>query len=384
MNRRFLGSLPGLLLAVLSLSAATDAPRDTRSGLRTEDFARVIDGEQCGLYVLANRQGAEVCVTNYGARVVSLLMPDRDGKLDDLVCGFPTIDGYTQHSQNFGATVGRYIGRILGARFVLDGDTCLLQAGSNGHCGHGGSPNFGARMWKVLAADTRSITLFYLSPDGENGFPGNLSVRLTYTLTDDNALELCYEATTDRPTVLNLTNHSFFNVSGRLDAAVEDQLMWVAADSITEYDAGKCVTGRLLPVGGTPFDFREPHRIGERIDEENDQLKVTRGYDHCWALREGVGQEQPVAWVYDAASGRRMEVYTTEPGLHIYTANGLKGALVGKQGIAYPSRSAVCFETCHFQNSPNYPQFPSTVLRPGETFRSRTVFKWTTEARKDR
>ena len=368
-----------LLAAVFPMwLLAADRQQDerTRSGLSAADFSACIDGVDNHLYVLTNAHGLEACVTNYGARLVSLMVPDREGRLEDVVCGFPTLDGYTRHSQNFGATVGRYIGRILGARFTLDGEEFVLQAAANGHCAHGGTPNFGARMWRTLRSDSRSVTLVYVSPDGENGFPGRLEVRLTYTLTDADELAVSYEAVTDRPTVLNLTNHSFFNLSGCPDSSVEPQWMLVRADSITAYDDRKCVTGSYRSVTGTAFDFRRPRRIGEGIDDDDPQLKVTGGYDHCWTIGFTPRLDEPAAWVYDAGSGRRMEVFTTEPGLHIYTANGLKGVMTGKQGVAYPRRSAVCFETCHFQNSPNCPQFPSTVLRPDRVFRSRTVFRF--------
>lgn len=363
---------------LLSACVSEKSTEFTRSGLRPADFEAVIDSVDNHLYVLTTGD-IEACITNYGARLVSLMVPDRDGRSEDVVQGFPTISGYTENNQNFGATVGRYIGRILGAEYTLDGQTVSLQKGGNGHCGHGGSPNFGARMWRTVAYDGRSLTLSYTSPDGENGFPGRLVVLLTYSLTDDGRLDLSYEATTDKPTVINLTNHSFFNISGDLARPVVDQVMYIKADSITAYDEQKCVTGEYLSVSGSPFDFRTPQAIGNHIDDDNAQLNVTKGYDHCWTTGFACSAEEPVAWVYDEASGRRMEVYTTEPGLHVYTANGLKGALVGKDSIAYPRRSSVCFETCHFQNSPNYPQFPTTVLRPGETFRSHTTYRFVTE-----
>ena len=367
--------LSAMLTTALLTACGEDGNKITKSLLNPEDFQTTIDSVDNRLHVLTNGGGMEATVINYGARLVSLMAPDRDGNLGDVVCGFADIKGYTENSQNFGATVGRYIGRILGGKYVSDGDTVRLQTGSNGHCAHGGNPNFGARMWETVGSASDYVTLQYVSPDGENGFPGNLTVRVTYRLTDDNSLEISYEATTDKTTVINLTNHSFFNISGDPRTSVESQTLYVRADSITAYDDNKCVTGEYLSVTGTPFDFRLPHTIGESIDNDHPQLAVTKGFDHCWTTGFSTAQGEPAAWIEDEASGRKMEVYTTEPGLHIYTSNGLKGNLEGKGGILYERRTSICFETCHFQNSPNYPQFPSTVLRPGETFRSKTIYK---------
>lgn len=352
----------------------------TSSGLRSEDFRQKVNEEKTALYKISNKNGLEACITNYGARVVSLMVPDRNGKLEDIVCGFPDINGYLSQPQNYGATVGRYIGRILHARYVLDGKEYCLQANhADGHTAHGGDPNFGARMWKVQQVTPSSVTLTYLSPDGENGFPGNLKVKLTYTVTEANALDIRYEATTDKPTVINLCNHSFFNLSGNLNSSVENQIMWVDADYFTPYDKKKCVTGELWPVKSTPLDFTQPHAIGRHINDEYGQLQVVNGYDHAWALRSPGDDSRPAAWIYDENSGRKMEIYTTEPAVHIYTGNGLKGKVKGKNDICYPFRGAVCFETCHFQDSPNNPQFPSTTLRPGKVFQSHTVYKFTTD-----
>lgn len=350
----------------------------TASGLHRKDFQAEVNGQRTDLYTLANIHGMEVCITNYGARVVSILAPDRSGRMEDVVCGFPTIDGYTGQRQNFGATVGRYIGRILNARFTLDGveHRLIPNNGKSGHISHGGNPGFADRVWKVEHVGPSAVTLSYLSPDGENGFPGNLKVTLTYRLTDDNALDLTYEAVTDAPTVLNLSHHSFFNISGNFLQRVESQQLWVDADRFTPYDDKKCVTGEYLSVADTPMDFRIPYAIGERIGEDYAQLKVVNGYDHTWELNTKGDDSRPAAWVYDEASGRKMEIFTTEPGMQIYTGNGLRGNMTGKEGVAYPFRSAVCFETMHFQDSPNRPRFPSTVLRPGEVFRSHTAYRF--------
>lgn len=350
---------------------------ETLSGLNTSDFSARMGEKKMALYVLKGKQGMEVCITNYGARVVSLMVPDRHGKMEDVVNGFPTIKAYIDTPQNFGATIGRYIGRIRNATFTLDSIAYHLSPNIGPHSAHGGTPGFAAQVWTVEEVGEHSITLSYLSVDGENGFPGNLNVLVTYRVTDDNALDISYQATTDKPTVVNLSHHSFFNISGNLNSTVEDQLMYVNADYYTPFDSTKCVKGVFEPVAGTPFDFTVPRLIGARIDEDHEQLNITRGgYDHCWALNGNGNLSVLAASVYDPQSGRLLEVFTTEPGMQIYTAGGLKGAMVGKQNIAYPRRNSVCLETMHFQDSPNQPLFPSTVLRPGEHYQSRCVYRF--------
>lgn len=367
------------LVMLIAFSSCRSGKSLTASGLQRKDFQTEVEGQSTDLYTLKNKKGMEVCVTNYGARVVSILAPDRNGNFEDVVCGFPTIGQYVSQRQNFGSTVGRYIGRILNARFTIDSVEYKLQASGGGHCSHGGNPGFADRVWKVEHLTRHSIRLSYLSPDKENGFPGNLRVSLTYRLTEDNALDLTYEATTDAPTVLNLSHHSFFNISGDFTRTVENQQMWVNADRFTPYDDKKCVTGEFWPVADTPLDFRAPRSIGEKINADYPQLKVVKGYDHTWELNTRGDDSHLAAWVYDPLSGRKMEIFTTEPGVQIYTANGLGGKLVGKQGIAYPFRSAICLETMHFQDSPNQPQFPSTILRPGKTFRSHTLYRFSVQ-----
>lgn len=364
----------GLLVLTTSCSSHRFT---TASGLQPKAFLQKVEGQKTSLYKITNSKGIEACITNYGARVVSLMVPDKNGKLEDIVCGFSNIEDYISQSQNYGATVGRYIGRILNAQYTLEGKTYHLQANhSLGHTAHGGNPNFGARMWKATHVSPSSVTLHYLSPDGENGFPGNLHISVTYTLTEDNALDIRYEATTDKTTVLNLCNHSFFNISGNLNQSVENQTMWVDADYFSTYDRNKCVTGELWPVASTPLDFRIPHKLADHINDDYGQLNVVNGYDHAWALNHPGNDTHVAAWIYDEKSGRKMEIYTTEPAIHIYTGNGLKGKVKGKNNIYYPFRGAVCFETCHFQDSPNNPQFPSTTLHPDETFTSHTVYKF--------
>ncbi len=342
-------------------------------------LAFVLHAQQFELYTLRNAQGMTMAVTNYGARIVTLSVPDRDGHVDDIVCGFDTLEHYQAYKQNFGATVGRYIGRILGARFTLDDATYHLDAEKNGHCSHGGSPGFANRFWTITRHTADEVQLRYVSPDGESGFPGELTLSITMRLTDRGELRIDYEATTTRTTVLNPSNHSFFNLSGDFGHDVLSQSLMVDADSIAVYDSLKCVTGQMMAVAGTPFDFRTPKPIGQNINDDDAQLRVTGGYDHTFQLRHAGDSSHVAARVHDPLTGRTMEVLTTEPALHIYTANGLKANLPGKGGTRYARRTAVCFETMHYADSPNKPQWPSTVLRPGETFRSTTIYRFSAE-----
>lgn len=316
------------------------------------------------------RMPIEMSVLNYGARIQSLKV----GGID-VVLGFDTLSNYRDVKQNFGAVVGRYIGRIIGGHLSIDGNEYQLQVGGNGDCSHGGTPSFSQRFWTVEHVCDTSMTLRYVSPDGENGFPGELNITTTYTLTDD-ALRIDYEATTTKPTALNPSNHSFFNLSGDLSADVMSEVLTINSDSIALYDVNKRVTGLLDAVENTPFDFRKPHTIGERINADNEQLAVTKGYDHCYKLK-GSGKELTyAASLHDNGTGLTMSVFTDMPAMQIYTANGHKGNIIGKEGKPYNFRNAICFETMNFPDAPNQPQWPSAILRPGEVFQSTTVFRF--------
>lgn len=366
-----------LVVLVLLLCVSCKKEKEmTLSGLNIRDFQTEINGQLTNLFVLKNKNGMEVCITNYGGRVVSMMVPDRNGKFEDIVCGYPTIADYLAKKQNFGATIGRYIGRILNATFTLDSIPYQLTANSGIHCAHGGDPGFASMIWQAEQLDEQALKLTLLSPDGDNGFPGKLDVHVIFQVTNNNELDIRYEAETDKPTVVNLSHHSFFNISGDFNTTVEDQLLYINADSYTPYDSLKCVTGEIVPVAGTPFDFTTPHLIGERIDEDIMQLTAMKGYDHNFVLNTGGDDTRLAARLTDDKSGRTLEVYTNEPGLQVYTANGLRGAMIGKKGIAYQKRSAICLETQHFADSPNKPQFPSTVLRPGEKYESRCIYRF--------
>jgi PelA/Pel-15E family pectate lyase len=352
----------------------------TLSGLHHEAFEGLTTGKPTALYTLHNANGMEACITNYGARLVSLMVPDRDGKMEDVVLGFDNIADYHHYRQNYGATVGRYIGRIKGARITLDGKEYSLQQTGGGNISHGGYPGFADQVWNLVTHTDSTLTLRYLSSDGENGFPGQLTVDLTYTLNNDNSLILRYRATTDKTTVVNLSNHSFFNLSGQLDQSIEEELLWVDSKQIATYDTDKNLNGhfRKTDKRRDPFCFKKPKRIGQDIDRDDAQLKVTRGYDHSFVLSKRARQGGCAAIVTDPGSGRIMRVHTTEPVVHIYTANGLKGTPTGKHGISYPRRSAICLETMHLADSPHHPEWPSTELRPDEVYQSETRFSFDT------
>jgi aldose 1-epimerase len=372
----FLGAL---LMTTLASTGAIPQPGSTTK----KPFGKTPDGEPVDLYVLTNRGGAEVSITNYGGTVVSLKVPDRNGKFADVVLGYETVDGYANGKSYFGAIIGRYGNRIGHAQFVLDGKTYTLAKNNGENCLHGGIKGFNKAMWtaKILPAkDGQSLELSYLSKDGEEGFPGNLKVSVIYTLTDTNALRIVYSATTDKPTVVNLTNHAYFNLAGQGSGDILGHVLTVHADKFTPVDAGLIPTGELRDVAGTPFDFRKPTAIGSRIDQDEEQLKLGGGYDHNFVLRRSsdIG-ESLAARVVDPTTGRVVEVWTTEPGVQFYTGNFLDGKSAGKGGATYPKRSAFCLETQHFPDSPNQPKFPSAVLNPGQRYHTITEYRFSTE-----
>jgi aldose 1-epimerase len=335
-------------------------------------------GDTIYLYTLANAKGMEARVTNFGAILVSLKTPDRRGALADIVLGFDTFDGYLNTKKYFGATVGRYANRIAHGEFTLDGHTYTLARNNGENSLHGGVHGFYKAVWKghAIGGPQPAIEFTYLSRDGEEGFPGNLNVTVRYTLTDANELRIDYSAATDKPTVVNLTNHSFFNLAGEGSGDVLGDVATIDADGFTPVVAGLIPTGELRPVAGTPFDFRQPTAIGTRIGAPDEQLRLAGGYDQNYVLNHLAGKLGFAARVSDPASGRTMEVLTTEPGLQFYTANTLGGSERGKGGHVYGPHSAFCLETGHFPDSPNHPNFPTTVVRPGAQFHSTTVYRF--------
>lgn len=338
-------------------------------------WGTVLDGQTVTMFTLTNARGSQARVMTWGGILQSLKVPDRDGRMAEVVLGLDTLADYIERSRNFGATVGRYAGRIEGGRFELDGREVQLDVGNGPHSTHGGPVGFAKRNWlgrTDVTDDGPGVVLTLVSADGDQGFPGQLTISVTYRLTHDDRLTIDYLALTDRATVLNPTNHSYFNLSGDPERLILDHELQIEADAFAAYAPDKIVTGELAPVAGTPFDFRTAKPIGQDLFETNEQLRIGGGYDHSFAVRgEGLRRAGRLS---DAFSGRSLEVWTTEPALHVYTANPVE--MIGRGGIPYHPHCGVCLETQHYQNSPNRPSFPSTVLRPGETFTSRTEFRF--------
>jgi aldose 1-epimerase len=348
-----------------------------RSEITKQAFGMTEQHEAVDLYTLTNASGFEARIMTYGATVVSLKAPDRSGKLGDVVLGYESLDGYLKNSPYFGAIVGRYGNRIGKGRFSLDGKTYTLPKNNGENTLHGGIKGFDKVVWKAKEVKNKNgagLSLTYLSKDGEEGFPGNLSVTVVYELTNKNELKIEYSATTDKATVVNLTHHSYFNLAGE-NSILNHELM-LNASRFTPVDSGLIPTGELRSVKGTPMDFSKSTVIGARIDQPDEQLKLGKGYDHNWVLNDHSGSLALAARVYDPSSGRVMEVSTTEPGLQFYSGNFLDGSITGKAGWVYKARSGFCLETQHFPDSPNKPSFPSTVLKPGQKYKTTTIYKF--------
>ena len=372
--------LSALLALVPMLSASSSKP-----GVTVADFGRMPDQRPVQLYTVTNANGLRMDVTNYGAIIVRLYVPDRDGKLDDVVLGFDTLAEYGPDSPYFGAVVGRYGNRIADGKFTLDGKTYTLAKNNtpNGvpvHL-HGGVVGFDKVLWQgepVTKDGTPGVKLTYTSRDGEEGYPGNLTVTVHYWLTNNNELKITYAATTDKATPLNVTQHTYFNLLGAGVDTILGHEVTLDASHFTPTDKGLIPTGEIAPVEGTPFDFRKAHKIGARIDADHEQLKLGGGYDHNWVLdKKGDGLAR-AALVYEPTTGRQIEVLTTEPGIQFYAGNFLDGTIKGKQGRTYVYRGGLCLETQHYPDSPNQPNFPSTILRPGKTYESTTIYRFST------
>ncbi len=362
------------MLLLASCQSETPMNRVTQ-----EPFGVTPDGEGVDLYTLTNGSGAEVTIVTYGAIIVSLRVPDRDGVLDDVVLGYDSLQGFIDASPYFGAIVGRYGNRIGDATFELDGETYVLARNNGPNHLHGGLVGFDKVVWTGESFDDATgvgIILTYVSQDGEEGYPGTLVSRITYTLTEDNALIVDFHATTDKATPVNLTQHSYFNLAGAGNGDILDHELMVMADAYTPVDSTMIPTGEIRDVTGGPFDFRTPVAIGARIEDDNRQLILGGGYDHNYVLSGGDTSPFLAARVYEPTTGRVMEIHTSEPGVQFYTGNFLDGSITGKDGRAYQRRYGFCLETQHFPDSPNKPEFPSTILRPGETYESRTIFSF--------
>ena len=376
---RYLQNSMGVLLLGVTITSLFGFNIETAAQMQIDKqpFGKTAEGTPVDLYTLMNVHGLEAKITNYGGIVVSLMVPDRNGKLGDVVLGYGNLDGYLKKNPYFGSIIGRYGNRIGKGKFILNGVEYILAQNNGENHLHGGIKGFDKVVWNAREVQSEAGTgleLTYLSKDGEEGYPGNLSVTVTYTLTNNDALKIDYVATTDKDTVVNLTHHSYFNLAG---AGVRDILgheLMLDADRFTPVAAGLIPTGELRGVKGTPMDFTQPTAIGARIDQEDEQLRLGKGYDHNWVLNSGGGSLALAARVAEPATGRVMEVYTTEPGVQFYTGNFLDGSITGKEGRVYQRRYGFCLETQHFPDSPNQPAFPSTVLKPGEKYMQTTIY----------
>jgi len=364
-------------LGAAALAGCASAEKSEVGQISKRPFGHTADGTAVDLYTLRNKNGAEAGISTYGGLVIFLKVPDRDGKMGDVVLGYDNLDGYLKDSPYFGALIGRYGNRIAKGKFTLDGKEYTLAVNNGPNALHGGLKGFDKVIWtpKILVSPSGpSLELRYVSKDGEEGYPGNLSVTAVYSLLDDNALKLEYTATTDKDTVVNLTQHSYFNLAGKGDILKHEVM--IPADRFTPVDSTLIPTGELKPVEGTPFDFRKPTAIGARINDNDEQLKFGGGYDHNWVVNKTMGELTLMARVYEPTTGRVLEVFSTEPGLQFYTGNFLDGKITGKGGWVYQFRNAFCMEPQHYPNSPNQPNFPSVVLKPGEVYKNTIIYKF--------
>ena len=363
--------------AALFMTACTPkAEQTTDSGLLRTNFQAEVGGKKTDLYTLRNKNNMEVCVTNFGGRIVSVMVPDKDGKMQDVVLGFDSIQDYVSKPSDFGASIGRYANRINQGKFTLDGTEYQLPQNNYGHCLHGGPQGFQYRVFDAVQPNPQELELTYVAEDGEEGFPGNITCKVLMKLTDDNAIDIRYEAETDKPTIVNMTNHSYFNLDG--DAARnEAHLLTIDADYYTPVDSTFMTTGEIAPVEGTPMDFRTPTPVGARInDYDFVQLKNGNGYDHNWVLNTKGDVTRKCATLESPLTGIVLDVYTNEPGIQVYAGNFLDGSLTGKKGITYNQRASVCLETQKYPDTPNKPEWPSALLKPGEKYDSHCIYRF--------
>ena len=367
-------------VAALLMAACTPkAEKATDSGLLQSNFRTEVDGKTTDLYILRNKNNMEVCITNFGGRIVSVMVPDKDGQMRDVVLGFDSIQDYISKPSDFGASIGRYANRINQGKFTLDGVEYQLPRNNYGHCLHGGPQGFQYRVYDAVQLNPQELQLTYVAKDGEEGFPGNITCKVLMKLTDDNAIDIQYEAETDKPTIVNMTNHSYFNLDGDAGSNAE-HLLTIDADYYTPVDSTFMTTGEIVPVEDTPMDFRTPMPVGERINDfDFVQLKNGNGYDHNWVLNAKGDITRKAATLESPKTGIVLDVYTDEPGIQVYAGNFLDGSLTGKKGITYNQRASVCLETQKYPDTPNKPEWPSAVLRPGETYNSHCIFKFSVD-----
>ena len=379
------GAIVALMLA--SCGGNQAEPQLTASGLNPAEFDTLINGKAVKLYTLKNAEGMEACITNYGGRVVSLMVPDRDGKLVDVVLGYDNIAQYADpenFGSDFGASIGRYANRIKDGKLTIDGQEIQLPQNNYGHCLHGGPTGWQYQVYEAEQLDSQTLKLTIVSPDGDNNFPGEVTAVTTYKLTDDNALDIVMEATTTAPTVVNMTNHSYFNLNGDPTQPAMDMMLYINADNFTPSDSTYMPTGEIRPVEGTPMDFRVPHAIQDSLRMDDEQVKFGNGFDHNWMLNtyaDGKGNDQMLAAsLYSPKTGILLSAYTNEPGMQVYTGNfqGIDGEQdkVRKGGLKYPQRPSVCLESQKYPNSPNHPEWPSPFLNPGEKYYSHLKYQF--------
>ena len=368
-----------LLASVMLLASACtgkQASEKTASGLEPANFRTEVDGKQTDLFVLENKNGMEVCITNFGGRIVSVMVPDKDGVMRDVVLGFDSIQDYIKFPSDFGATIGRYANRINQGKITVDGVEYQLPRNNYGHCLHGGPKGYQYQVFDARQLSNQVLELTYLSKDGEEGFPGNLTCKVTFSLTDDDAIDIRYSAETDRTTVVNMTNHSYFNLDGAPSKSNSDYLLTIDADAYTPVDCTFMTTGEIVSVEGTDMDFRTPTAVGARIDNDFEQLKNGKGYDHNWVLNTKGDVTRPCTTLESPSTGIVLDVYTNEPGIQIYAGNFLDGTLTGKKGIVYGHRASVCLETQKYPDTPNKPEWPSALLKPGEKYDSHCIYRF--------
>ena len=364
------------LLAAFALGSCNQ--KNTKMVISPGAFHKMVAGKQVELFTLRNKNGMEMSVTNYGGRIVSLMVPDRSGKKEDIVLGYDSLSGYlNSKEQYFGAAIGRYGNRIAKGTFKLDNQEYKLAINNPPNSLHGGVKGFSAKVWDGVQNGDNEVELTLVSPDMDEGYPGELKVMMIYRLTDKNEVAIYYSAKTSKPTVINLTNHTYFNLHGAGHGDILDHHLYINADKYTPVDSTLIPTGNIEPVKGTPFDFTKPLAIGQRINDTNVQLAFGKGYDHNFILNKTKSEKVSfAASVYDPISGRYLEVFTNEPGIQFYTGNFLKGKEIGKKHRSYDFRSAFCLETQHFPDSPNHPEFPTVVLKPGEIYSSACVYRF--------
>ena len=351
------------------------------SGLNPAKFETLVDGNKAvKLYTLKNAAGMEVCITNFGGRLVSIMVPDKDGKMTDVLLGFDNVSDYQNISNDFGASIGRYANRINQGKITIDGVEYQLPQNNYGHCLHGGPDGWQYKVYEAKQLNDNQLELVLNSPDGDSNFPGNVVAKVIYTLTEDNAVDIKYEATTDKKTVINMTNHAYFNLNGDPSVNSMNQILYIASDSITPVDSTFMTTGEMMAVAGTPFDFNTPKAIEQDVTNfDNEQIKFGKGFDHNWVLNTKGDINKLAAKLTSPITGITLEVYTNEPGVQVYTGNFLDGTVTGKKGIVYPQRASVCLETQHYPDTPNKVHWPSAILEPGQTYRSQCIYKFGVE-----